>query len=80
MSVVIEIGFDCPHCGSFASVRSLDTTNPQPDGSIRIDAELLVACTAFYCGKCQCSFYTGDLQYDNDDNVCGMNEDDDDDD
>ncbi len=61
MSTVIVITIQC-HCGADAESRTLDLSNPQPDGSIRIDAELSVGQNAYHCKDCGCTYFTGDVE------------------
>jgi ribosomal protein S27AE len=61
VSVTITYTVACGKCGGEATSTTLDLTNPQPDGSLRIDLEMTAAQEEFECSNCGATVYTGDL-------------------
>jgi hypothetical protein len=61
VSIVIVYTVDCGKCGGEASTRTLDLTNPQPDGTLRIDLGMAAEQAEFTCESCGAAVYTGDL-------------------
>jgi hypothetical protein len=61
VSVTITYTVACGKCGGEATSTTLDLTNPQPDGSLRIDLEMAAAQEEFECSDCGATVYTGDL-------------------
>jgi hypothetical protein len=49
VSVTITYTVACGKCGGEATSTTLDLTNPQPDGSLRIDLEMAAAQEEFEC-------------------------------
>lgn len=60
MSTRIVYTIEC-HCGENAENVVWDTTNPQPDGSLLIDIEMVAGQTDFARKECGCVIGTGDL-------------------
>jgi hypothetical protein len=61
VSVTIIYTVACGKCGGEAVSSTLDLTNPQDDGTIRIDLELAAEQETFECQRCGATVYTGDL-------------------
>lgn len=62
-SVVTYLTYECETdgcTGTAVSGRTLDTSNPQPDGAIAISADIADQ-DVLTCSKCGTSYYTGDL-------------------
>jgi hypothetical protein len=60
VSVVLVYTVDCGTCGGEATSRVLDLSNPQDDGTIRIDLEMAAGQATFEC-DCGATVYSGDL-------------------
>jgi hypothetical protein len=75
VAIILEIGFDCPHCDdAFACTRTLDFSQSGDQSKIQVDFEMLVAQSTFECPECGCSFWTGDVDAVPDDrNDCSHN-------
>jgi hypothetical protein len=61
MSVKIVYTVTCGNCGGEATSSTLDLSNPQDDGTIRINLELAAEQETFECENCGSAVYTGDL-------------------
>lgn len=60
MSVVIVYTVECGTCGGEATSRTLDLSNPQEDGTLRIDLDMAAGQATFDC-DCGATVYTDDL-------------------
>jgi hypothetical protein len=60
MSVVIVYTVECGTCGGEATSRVLDLSNPQGDGTIRIDLDMAAGQATLDC-DCGATVYTDDL-------------------
>lgn len=57
MSTTITYTVDCETCDNQATSTTLDLTNPQPNGTLRIDLEMAAGQATFYC-DCGAIVYT----------------------
>ena len=69
MGIVIVYELDC-HCGGIASSSTLHVDQPEDDGKIHLDLEMVAAQQSLDCPRCNCTIYTGDLEPQNDDEDC----------
>lgn len=75
IEIVYEI--EC-HCGGTATSTTLHMDQPEEDGRIHLDLEMVASQVYLDCGKCGCRIGTGDLDVMFGDSQCSDGEDEDD--
>jgi transcription elongation factor Elf1 len=68
MPTVIKMTYDCEKCGGEASTSTLDFTQDNPE-VITLDIEMVCSQQRLDCEDCGTSYYTGDLDILNEDEL-----------